>query len=126
MRLVPGLYSAWLRLWGSKIGALTYWAPGTMILDRQFVELGDNVKFGAGVRINPHVIAGTDDGGMELILATVKIEDGAMIGGYSLLTAGTEIASGEATSARLLSPPYTRWEGGKRRSVEPSGESHGQ
>ena len=36
IRMIPGLYSLWLRLWGSQIGSLTYWAPGTRILDRGF------------------------------------------------------------------------------------------
>ena len=27
LRLVPGLYSQWLRLWGSKVGRRVYWTP---------------------------------------------------------------------------------------------------
>jgi hypothetical protein len=113
LRLVPGIYSLWLRLWGSRIGALTYWAPGTIILDRGFLEIGDKVVFGAGVRINPHVMENS------LLLAPVKIGDSTMIGGYSLLTAGTEIAAGEATRAFLISPPFSKWQNG-RRSRNPS------
>lgn len=108
LRLVPGAYSLWLRLWGSRVGRLTYWAPGTIILDRGFLEIGDHVVFGAGVRLNPHVMA------RDLSLAPVKIGDGAMIGGYSLLTAGTEIAAGEATRAFLISPPFSLWKDAKR------------
>jgi hypothetical protein len=108
LRLVPGVYSLWLRLWGSRVGKLTYWAPGTVILDRGFLDIGDNVVFGAGVRLNPHVMEN------DLRLARVKIGDGAMIGGYSLLTAGTEIAAAEATRAFLISPPFSKWENGKR------------
>jgi hypothetical protein len=109
LRLLPGMYSLWLRLWGSRIGSLTYWAPGTIILDRGFLEIGDKVVFGAGVRINPHVMEND-----LLLLAPVKIGDDAMIGGYSLLTAGTEIAADEATRAFLISPPFSKWKNGKR------------
>ena len=109
LRLLPGMYSLWLRLWGSRIGSLTYWAPGTIILDRGFLEIGDKVVFGAGVRINPHVMENNS-----LLLAPVKIGDDAMIGGYSLLTAGTEIAADEATRAFLISPPFSKWKNGKR------------
>jgi len=112
LRLVPGLYSLWLRAWGSNIGSVTYWAPGTIILDRGFLDIGDRVVFGAGVRINPHVMENSP--GPVLLLAPVTIGDDAVIGGYSLLTAGTEIASGEATRAFLISPPFSRWENGKR------------
>ncbi len=112
LRSIPGLYSLWLRLWGSRIGKLTYWAPHTIILDRGFLDIGDHVVFGAGVRLNPHVME--REGDAELCLAPVTIGHEAMIGGYSLLTAGTEIASGETTRAFLISPPFSTWKDGKR------------
>jgi len=114
LRMVPSLYSAWLRLWGAKIGRLTYWAAGTLILDRSFLEVGDDVIFGAGVRINAHVLEKRDDGELELLLGTIKIGDRASVGGYSLITSGCEIAAGEATHAFLIMPPFSRWEHGKR------------
>ena len=114
LRLVPSLYSTWLRLWGSRIGRLTYWAPGTRILDRPFLEIGDDVVFGAGVRLNPHVIARDENGDLELILAPVVIGDRAIIGGYCLLTAGTQIADDECTRACLQLPPFTTWRDGRR------------
>jgi hypothetical protein len=112
LRCIPGLYSFWLRLWGSRIGKLTYWAPRTLILDRGFLDIGDDVVLGAGVRLNPHVME--RDGGVILALAPITIGDGAMIGGYSLLTAGTSIAPGEATRAFLISPPFSTWKDGRR------------
>ena len=112
LRLIPGLYSLWLRGWGSRIGKLTYWAPQTIILDRGFLDIGDHVIFGAGVRLNPHVMEPTPE--LVLRLAPIRIGAGAMVGGYSLLTAGTEIAAGEATRAFLISPPFSRWKNGKR------------
>lgn len=109
IRLVPGCYSLWLRLWGSRIGRLTYWAPRTCILDRGFLDIGDHVIFGAGVKLNPHVM---EEG--RLLLAPVKIGNGSLIGGYSLLTAGTEIAADEAVRAFLISPPFSKWKDQKR------------
>jgi hypothetical protein len=114
LRLVPGLYSQWLRLWGSQIGRFTYWSPGTLITDRSFLSIGDDVVLGAGVRLNPHVLAKRKTGEMELLLATVRIGNRSLIGGYSLLTAGTEIADDEATRAFLISPPFSKWKDGKR------------
>ena len=96
LRLVPGLYSAWLRLWGSTIGRYAFWAPGTLILDRSFLKIGDDVVFGVGVRLNAHV------------------GDICQIGGYSLLTAGTKVEQDQATKAFLLSPPLSTWRNGKR------------
>jgi hypothetical protein len=114
LRLVPGLYSQWLRLWGARIGRLTYWGAGLKILDRSFLRIGHNVIFGAAVRLNPHVLIRNERGETELLLASVIVGDRAMIGGYSLLTAGTEIAADECTRACLLSPPFSRWKNGSR------------
>ena len=114
LRVVPALYSFWLRLWGSRIGRLVYWSPGTQVLDRSFLDIGDDVIFGAGVRLNPHVLARNANGELELVLAPVKIGACAIVGGYSLLTAGTEIMPGECLQALLVSPPFTRWKDGRR------------
>jgi hypothetical protein len=114
LRLVPGLYSVWLRLWGSRIGRLTYWGAGLRILDRSFLRIGDDVIFGAAVRLNPHVLVRNERGEMELVLAKVVVGDRAVVGGYSLLTAGSEVAADECTRAFLISPPFSRWEHGKR------------
>ena len=114
LRLVPGLYGPWLRLWGARVGRLIYWGAGLRILDRSFVQIGNGVMFGATVRLNPHVLARNKAGELELILATVAIGNEALIGGYSLLTAGTEIAPGECTKAFLISPPFSKWKDGVR------------
>ena len=113
LRLVPGLYSLWLRLWGARIGRFTFWAPGLRILDRSLLRVGDDVVFGAGVRINPHVID-TVDGRQVLHLAAVEIGPRARIGGYALLTAGCCIPADAALKAFTLAPPFTTWHEGKR------------
>lgn len=114
LRLIPGVYSLWLRLWGAKLGRLIYWAPGTIILDRSFLNIGDGVVFGAGVRLNPHVIAADSTNAEKLLLADIVIGSNCVIGGYSLLTAGTEIDAGEKTRAFLVSPPFSFWKEGRR------------
>jgi hypothetical protein len=114
LRLMPGAYSAWLRLWGARIGRLTFWSPGTLISDRSYIQIGNDVVFGAGVRVNPHVFAKNSAGEFELILGTVRIGDRTRVGGYSLLSAGSEIASGEVTDALLILPPFSMFKDGKR------------
>lgn len=114
LRMVPGLYGLWLRAWGSRVSTMVYWAPGLQILDRSFVAIGDMVVFGAGVRLNPHVFLKNDAGEMELVLATVRIGHRCLVGGYSLLTAGTEFPDDEIGRAYLISPPYSRWKDGVR------------
>jgi hypothetical protein len=114
LRLIPGAYSFWLRLWGSRIGRLVYWAPGMRILDRGLLEIGNGVLFGAGVRLNPHVITRESDGRMLLSVAPVRIGQGVLMGGYSLATAGCSIAEHESPSAHSLLPPFCEWRDGRR------------
>lgn len=114
MRVFPMVYSAWLRLWGSKVGRLVFWSPGTQILDRSFLDVGDDVLFGAGVKLNPHVMVRNSEGRNEVLLATIKIGARSVVGGYSLLSAGVEIMPDEATTACLPLPPFCTWQNGKR------------
>ncbi len=114
LRLIPGCYSLWLRLWGAHIGRFTFWAPGTLILDRPFLRIGNDVVLGAGVRLNAHVADMDEKGQRHLLLATLEIGDRCHIGGYSLLTAGTKIEKDQTTKAFLLSPPFSLWRNGKR------------
>lgn len=114
LRLVPGLYSLWLRLWGARVGRLTFWSPGTVVMDRSYLQVGDGVLFGAGVRINPHLIVKNSHGSFDLLLATVRIGDGARVGGYALLAPGAEIAAGEVTDALLVLPPFSTFKNGRR------------
>lgn len=113
LRLVPGIYSLWLRLWGARVGALVYWSPGVVILDRPLVRIGSRVSFGAGARINPHVVA-PDGDATALYVAPVSIEDDALVGGYSLLLPGCSIAAGEVTPPLRSIHAFSRWEGGRR------------
>jgi hypothetical protein len=79
LRLVPSLYSAWLRLWGAHVGALVYWSPGVVILDRSLLRIGDRVVFGMGARLTPHVIAPVSGGRAALFLAPITIGSDALV-----------------------------------------------
>ena len=113
MRLVPGLYSMWLRLWGAKIGRLTFWSPGLRVLDRSFLIIGDDVIFGAGVRLNGHVIA-DENGQKRLHLGPITLGDRVQVGGYSLLTAGVKVDADQSLRAFTVLPPFSSWSDGRR------------
>jgi hypothetical protein len=113
LRLVPALYSAWLRLWGARIGALVYWAPGVTVLDRSLIDVGDRVAFGAGARLASHAVTPIEGRGA-LILGRIVIGDDALIGGYATLQPGCEIAAGEVAPAQRTVHAFTRTVGGRR------------
>lgn len=114
LRMVPALYSAWLRLWGSRVGRLTYWAPGMQVYDRSFLEVGDDVIFGAGVVLSPHLVVREPDRSMDLVVAPIRIGHRCLIGGFSALAGGTRVAPDEAPRAFSHFPPFTDWRDGKR------------
>lgn len=93
LRLVPGLYSAWLRLWGSRIGAGVYWTPRCAIVDRGLLELGDHVLFGHEVQCFAHVVK-PRNGRLILYVRRVAIGSGAFIGAGSRLGPGVVIEPG--------------------------------
>ncbi len=114
MRLVPGLYSLWLRLWGSRVGKLVYWTPGLRVLDRSLIHVGDRVAFGFGVNISPHIIMPNKERILVLRVAAVRIGEDSVVGGYSLLLAGSWIAAEEMSPGRRELAPFTGWQHGQR------------
>jgi hypothetical protein len=123
LRIVPGLYSAWLRLWGAKIGSLVYWSPGVAVLDRSFVCIGSRVVFGAGVRLNPHVIVPGKKREAQLWLAPVTLGDDALIGGYSLITAGCTVPAGVSLPAGKYVRPFSTWQDNESAQSRYEGDS---
>ena len=115
LRIVPGLYSVWLRLWGAKIGALVYWSPRVLLLDRGLVQIGHRVVLGAGVRLSGHALTRTENGDLQLIVGTVTIGDDAIVGGWAVVAPGARIGAGEPVPATIGIAPHTIWSGGRRR-----------
>lgn len=96
--LVPGLYPAWLRLWGSKIGKGVYILPGVEIVDRGNLELGNYVFIGNKCYLSPHV-AMNKNGKMFVYVKNIVVEDNVFIGAFSKLGPGTKISKGEMVPA---------------------------
>jgi len=93
LRLIPGLFSAWLRLWGAKIGKNVYWTPGLEIADRGLLEIGDRVVMGHRVGLSSHIIKPRKQNLM-LYVKKVKIGNDVFVGASSLLGPGTVIEDG--------------------------------
>lgn len=93
LRLVPGLFSAWLRLWGSKIGRGVYWTPHLELGDRSMLEIGDGVVWGHRVGISGHIIK-PRRGNLMLLCRRVRIGSGVFIGAGALIGPGAHIEDG--------------------------------
>lgn len=94
LALVPGLFSLWLRLWGSKIGSRIYWPPNFIVLDRGFLEIGNGVVFGYGVGMSAHIIKPKKSGEHLLYHKKIRIGAGAFIGAGCNLGPGVEVQAG--------------------------------
>lgn len=94
LRAVPFAYSAWLRLWGSKVGKRVYWTPNVQILDRHMLRIGDDVVFGHQAMCSAHLVTRRKDGRLVLILRRIEIGSNCLIGGETRIGPGVCIPPG--------------------------------
>jgi len=91
LRMLPGVYSFWLRLWGSKVGKNIFYATQMEISDRSLLEIGDFVIFGNQSGYYCHVLSPTKDGRMLLMIKKIIIGSNVFIGAWSTLGPGISI-----------------------------------
>ena len=94
LHLIPGLFSLWLRMWGSKIGQRVHWTPRVEIVDRSLIEIGDNAVMGHLSILCSHLVTPID-GRASLIIQKVRIGKRAVVGGKVGLGPGSIVNDGE-------------------------------
>lgn len=99
LRIIPGAYSVWLRLWGSQIGSGVHWTPSLELIDRSRLVVGDSVVFGHKVAIYPHIIR-MKGGAMHLTLRKVEIGSDVFVGAGASIGPGARIPSGSVLPLR--------------------------
>lgn len=98
LRLIPGAYSMWLRLWGSKVGKDVGFTPHTVIIDRTNLEFGDYCFIGNQSYLSPHLLR-LKNGRTLLYVKTIRIGKGAFVGFASRIGPGVTIADGVSIPA---------------------------
>lgn len=107
LRIIPGAFSIWLRLWGSKIGKGVYWTPGTVHYDRNLLIVGNGVIFGERSTTVCHVI--TPKKGKALLrIKSIQIEDYGFVGAGSVISPGVIIEEGVLVKAGINVYPMRR------------------
>lgn len=114
LRLVPGLYSVWLNLWGARVSLFTFWARDVLISERYLLTIEPNVVVASQTGIAGHLVHRDKDGQLILVVAPVVIERGAMLGIRSGLGPGCRLFSGEVLPAGRILPPFTGWQDGRK------------
>jgi acetyltransferase-like isoleucine patch superfamily enzyme len=120
LRLVPGLYSFWLNLWGSKIGSGVHWTPGVSVYDRSLLIIGDGVIIGERASFVSHVIT-PKNGEALLMIKKCIVDKGAFIGAGSVISPGCHIKEKSVVKAGTEFYPNCIWSGDKLES----GKIHG-
>ncbi len=93
LQLVPGLFSLWLRLWGSRVGRGVYWTPRVEIADRSLMLIGDRVVFGHKVQCFGHVVK-RKNGRLLLYVAPIALGHDVFIGAGSRIGPGVFVENG--------------------------------
>lgn len=114
LRLVPGLYSLWLRLWGARVGRLTLWSPGVRVYDRPFIQIGDDAVIGLEACLLAHFGGLDREGRSNLVIGPVAIGDRTTVGGRSLLGPGLVLEADQFTETLFLGTPFSHWRAGER------------
>lgn len=110
LKLIPGVFSFWLRLWGSKIGRNVYWTPQVEIMDRNLVNIGDDVVFGHRVFCSSHIIKRKPGGRIALLVKKIEIGGRAFIGAGAHLGPGVGVSPGAFVPAGMDLYPNSTFE----------------
>lgn len=94
LRTVPGAYSGWLRLWGSKIGRGVTWTPRIEVSDRSLLEVGDHAILGHRTAFYAHVVDRRQNGDVFVYLRRITIGRDAFIGGGCRFGPGSSVPPG--------------------------------
>jgi acetyltransferase-like isoleucine patch superfamily enzyme len=100
LRVIPGFYSMWLRMWGSRIGYGVEWPVRMDVLDRDMVDIGNRVVFAREVELSAHVRQKLD-GGLRVLVRPLRV------GSYAFIGAGTRMGPGAVAPANANVPAMT-------------------
>ena len=101
LRVIPGFYSMWLRMWGSRIGYGVVWPVRMDVLDRGLVDIGNRVTFDREVELAAHVRQKAEGGVARVLVRPVRV------GAYSYLGATTRVGPGAIVPHNANVPAMT-------------------
>jgi len=116
LRLIPGIYSQWLRLWGAKIGAGIIWTPRCQIVDRPLVSIGNRTIVGNESYIASHALI-RKNGALNLFIAPVEIGSHCVLGLRSVVSPGTRMKDFTNLNAGEVAGPF-KGQAAKARGTE--------
>ena len=100
---LPGIYSVWLRLWGSKIGKMIYWGPDVVILDRTHLNIG-SYNFIGGSTLSAHLAIPNKDGTMRFVVKPIEIGSNVFVSTQCNIGPGSKIK--DKTFVKILTQTF--------------------
>jgi acetyltransferase-like isoleucine patch superfamily enzyme len=92
LKVFPGAYSLWLRMWGSKIGRAVNWTPECQIVDRGHLEIGDRSFIGNRSYMSAHILKKSKDRYF-LYVKRIQIGSDTMVSYHAHLSPGVVVGS---------------------------------
>jgi hypothetical protein len=124
LRLLPGMYPLWLRLWGGRVSLIAFWSPGARVLDRWSIDIERGAVLGTRCLLAGHAVSRGAGEDYEIVLGAVRVEAGAVVGAGAMLGPGTVVAANEILPAGMMLTPFTSWREGRKhagREARPEG-----
>lgn len=103
LRLLPGGYSAWLRLWGSRIGRDVRWRAGVRVTERYLLDIGDGVILETGCHLHGHAWANEQ----RLLVDAIRLAPHSIVGAGASIGPGCVLYPREILPAGEALPPFT-------------------
>jgi hypothetical protein len=91
LRVIPGFYSMWLRMWGSRIGYGVEWPVRMDVLDRNLMDIGNRVVFSREVELAAHVRKKQEGAGSRTLVRQVRVGSHAFIGAGARIGPGASV-----------------------------------
>lgn len=101
LRVIPGFYSAWLRMWGSRVGYGVEWPVRMDVLDRDQMEIGNRVVFAREIELSAHARRKVEGEGLRVLVRPPRI------GSYAFVGAGAQVGPGAVVPHNASVPAMT-------------------
>jgi len=109
LRLVPGLYPAWIGLWGGRLSPFAFVGPGVLITDRHAVRVERGAVLGLNSALAGHMVIRDDEGRFAIVVGTPTVEREAILGGDSGLGPGATLRAGHLLPTGRRVAPFDEW-----------------
>ncbi len=116
LRLVPGLYAAWIWLWGGRLSPFAFVGPGVLITDRYLVDVRKGAVLGMKSKLAGHLVKRNERGRYVIIVGAPRVEGEAIVGGEAALGPGASLRAGQVLPVGRHVAPFGEW---PRRAADP-------